>query len=145
MDFGRHYYETGVVGIFKVPTMTNVRLHETKYLTVFCASAAYARQKSVRQPVAHRLVVDLDARIGDCYRCYEYYRRDPDMGSERSIGIARRPVHLDVYHRIVGYVERIRYATEELAYRSCLFTRQWASRTGSDDRRKDEEYRDRAI
>ena len=62
-----------------------------------------------------RGVVDFDAGVGygnrgdkdaDCY---------PDMCAERSIGMARGPVHLHIDHGVVGDIERIGDEAEKFA------------------------------
>ena len=70
-------------------------------------------EEALGEPVADGDVVDLHACIGYGHGGNEDAHGHPDVGAQRGIGVAGRPVHLHVDHGIVGDVERIGYHAQK--------------------------------
>ena len=102
-------------------------------------------EKSLRQPGTNREVIDLDTGIRDGYGGDEDAYGDPDMGTERGVGMPGSPVHLHIYHGIVGDIQRVGNHVEKLAHGCSLPPGQGTSGPYRNNGRIDNQYHHRAI
>ncbi len=92
-------------------------------------------QQLIGKPSPDGDIVDFDTGISHGYGGNENADRDPDMRTERCVGMLRHPVHLHVYHGVMRDIEWIGDHTEKLAYRNCLPSGQGTAGSGGHNSR----------
>lgn len=74
------------------------------------------------EPLPDWHVVRFQRGVGNCNRRYENPRGDPYVGAKRQVRMACLPVHVDVYHWVVSYVERVGFFAQEFAHACAVFS-----------------------